>query len=526
MYRFLNTRLVGLLLIGLLGGVSLSCDSQLEEDPNFINPESFFKDAASLEQATNAIYQNLNDRWFNHFYNRFVFEEIVGYQVGWEKGPLDYQNGNVDPTDQYISAYWELSYEGINRANGVIAEAKRLEGEISDEQLRRRTLAEAKFMRSFYYFNLIRYFDDVPFTTKPTTQLENPSNENGKRKVLDMMYSDLPEAARVLPSSYSGSNKGRATRWAAKTLLMKAYLVDKQWGKARDVAEDIIMNSPKHLYDNFAYNFDIAHENDADGERIFEIQISVSADPSQSNNTHAHFAPRDWIYGHGWGWLWGTKQFRMWYDEDDERIPGTFLESYESNRPAGEGFTTIHWSPDKEFGLGRTGGLVENGADPNNPEELTYSAGFTSKLVENCGGRSCWPNTEKNIVQLRYADVLLGHTEAVLESGSAGQFDRYYGINKIRERAGLSPLSGLSTEALRDSLVEEYIKEFAFEQKTYPFLRRKSTFNGDPDYLGEQIQRFIDKYDVNRTVKQTDYALPLPLDEVQSNPNVEQHPFW
>jgi hypothetical protein len=216
----------------------------------------------------------------------------------------------------------------------------------------------------------------------------------------------------------------------------------------------------------------------------------------------------------------------MRYDDSDERIPGTFLESYKSNRPAGDGFTTIQWSENKDFSLGRTGGLVANGADPNNPSELTYSAGFTSKWVENCGGRSCWPNTEKNVVMMRYADVLLGHTEASLESGSGGQYGMYYGINEIRERAGLSTYSGMSTDALRDALVEAYVKEFAFEQKTYPFLRRKSSFNGTPDYLGEQIRRFVQNHDVNRSVKQTDYALPLPLDEVQGNPNVTQHPFW
>jgi hypothetical protein len=127
---------------------------------------------------------------------------------------------------------------------------------------------------------------------------------------------------------------------------------------------------------------------------------------------------------------------------------------------------------------------------------------------------------------MRYADVLLGHTEASLESGSGGQYGMYYGINEIRERAGLSTYSGMSTDALRDALVEAYVKEFAFEQKTYPFLRRKSSFNGTPDYLGEQIQRFVDNHSVNRSVKQTDYALPLPLDEVQGNPNVTQHPFW
>ncbi len=77
----------------------------------------------------------------------------------------------VSPTDIYIEAYWDLSYEAINSANGVIDAAENMESP-SDPALRDRVLAEARFLRSFYYFNLIRYFDDVPFTTNRTTELE------------------------------------------------------------------------------------------------------------------------------------------------------------------------------------------------------------------------------------------------------------------------------------------------------------------------------------------------------------------
>ena len=517
-------------LIGLLAIFSVSCDSQLEEEPDFINSETFFKDAQSLETAVNGAYQNLNgDRWFRFFYDRFVFEELAGYQVGWEKGPLDFQNGNVSPTDQYIEAYWNLSYEAINRANTVVAQAQRLEGEVGNEALRQRVLAEAKFLRSFYYFNLIRYFDDVPFKVKPAEQLSFPSNEDGERKVLDMMFADLQDAAEVLPSQYDGDDAGRATKWAAKTLLMKAYLKDEQWTQARGAAEDIITNSPHRLYDDFGRNFSIADENDPDGERIFEIQVSASADAGENSNTHAHYVPPDHEFGQGWHWLWTTKQYRMRYDEDDRRIPGTFLQSYKSVRPQGasaENLATVNWSPDAEFSLGRFNGVVDENADADNSDELIYSGGWSRKRVEDCGGRNCWASTEKNIVMLRFADVLLGHTEASLEGGGGGQFDKYFGINRVRERAGLSTLSGLSTEALRDSLVNEYMLEFTFENKSYSFLRRKSTFNGDPDPLGEQIQRFIDNHDVDRQVKQRDYALPIPPEEVRGNENVQQHPFW
>ena len=131
--------------------------------------------------------------------------------------------------------------------------------------------------------------------------------------------------------------------------------------------------------------------------------------------------------------------------------------------------------------------------------------------------------TEKNIVYLRYADVLLGHSEAANESGTG---DPYLGINLVRDRAGLAPLSGLSQEALRDAIVHERVLEFAMECEVYPELKRKSTFGGSPDYLGDYIQEFIDTYDVDRTLKAKDYVLPIPLNEVLGNPNVTQNPQY
>lgn len=511
----------GLAFVVLLSFSLAGCESDLIENPDFINPDTFYKDSEDLVKGVNGVYDNLaeGNRWFNFFYNRYVFEELVGYQVGWEKGPLNFQTGNISPTDEYIEAYWDLSYESINRANGVIEAAENMENP-SDPALRDRVIAEAKFLRSFYYFNLIRYFDDVPFTIERTTELDFASNENGKRMVLDLMFEDLQSAGNVLPGEYSGSDIGRATKWAAKTLLMKAYLMDEQWDQARSTAEDIMNNSPHYLFDDFAWNFDTEHENT--GERVFEAQVSASVDSDEFTNHHAHFVPPDLptdMGGVGWHWLNGTKAFRMKYDDSDERIPGTFIESYTSTRVDG---ATVRWSKDADFSLSRFGGVVSNDADPNNPDDLIFGKGFVAKWVEI--GISSESNTERNVPYLRYADVLLGHSEAANESGSG---DPYMGINMVRQRAGLPELSGLTQSELRDAIVDEFVLEFAFEQKTYPFLKRVSSHNGSKkDYLGLYINEFINTYNVNRTHVEQDHVLPLPFDEVESNPNVTQHPFW
>ena len=504
--------------------IPLGCED-LDENPDFLTNDNFFSTAEQLELGVNAVYDGIGEGrdWFNHFYNRYVFECRVGYQVGWEKGPLDFQNGNVDPGDAYITTYWRISYENINRANSVIQRADELkEAGSPNTALLDRVKAEAMFLRAFYYFYLVRYFDNIPVTTQRTENDQDlPSNENGKRNALDLIQGDLIAAASVLPPEYFEGDIGRATSWAAKALLVKAYLQDEKWEEARTTAEDIMNNSGITLFEDFGDNFEVATENS--GERIFEAQVSASANAEEFTNHHAHFVPGDLPNsegGVGWHWLNGTQDFRKSYDENDKRIPATFITEYTTTRlgeNSAEELPKVRWSPDAAYDLSRFGGMVRADVDPDDTDNLVFGTAWTAKWVEPVDN---FNNTERNVVYLRMADVLLAHSEAANELGTG---DPYLGINMVRERAGLPLLSGLSRSALRDAIVQERIWEFAFEQETYPELKRKSTFGGSPDYLGDFINNFISTYNVDRQLSPKDYVLPIPLNEILGNPNVIQN---
>ncbi|PKA97410.1 putative outer membrane starch-binding protein [Flavobacteriaceae bacterium MAR_2009_75] len=503
--------------------------SDLEENPDFTTQENFFDTAEQLELGVNAVYDGIGygRDWENHFYDRYVFECLVGYQVGWEKGPLDFQNGNVNPSDFYISTYWRISYENINRANALIQKADELkEAGVPNIALVDRVKAEAMFLRAFYYYNLVRYFDDIPVTTKKTESDQDlPSNENGKRVALDLIQSDLNMAANILPESHSSENVGRATKWAALALLTKAYLQDEKWDEARTTAETIINESGMTLFEDYTQTFAVETENS--GARIFEAQVSASANAVENQNYHQHFIPGDLpndLGGVGWHWINSTRAFREKYDPADKRIPGTFISEYPTTRvgPDSNGERpVVSWSADASYNLSRFGGMVSADADPNNPDDLIFSNGWSAKYTEM--GISNANLTEKNIVYLRLADVLLGHSEAANESGSG---DPYLGVNLVRQRAGLEPLAGLNQNQLRDAIVNERVLEFALECEVYPELKRKSSFGGSPDYLGDYIQEFIDMYDVDRVLSAKDYVLPIPLNEVLGNPNVTQNPAY
>src|SRR3990170_8530262 len=131
--------------------------SDLNETPDYINPDTFYKSATELQLGVNAIYDDLtmgNSDWFNYFYNRYVFECLIGYQVGWEKQPLQYNLGNVSPQDDVIEAYWGQSYRSINRANELLEAAERVT-DPANAELIARIKGEAQFLRAFYYYGLL-----------------------------------------------------------------------------------------------------------------------------------------------------------------------------------------------------------------------------------------------------------------------------------------------------------------------------------------------------------------------------------
>ncbi len=521
MKRSITSRITFPLLVAAMA-VGVGC-SDLKETPDFINPDTFYKSATELQLGVNGVYDDLNSGFSGYFYDRYVFECLTGDQIGWEKGPLQYNLGNVSSADEYIEAYWQISYRSINRANAIIETADALKDPTNDVLIKR-LKAESQFLRAFYYYGLLSYFDNPPLTIKSTKGIsELPTNTGGKRAVIDQIYADAKAAADVLPASYTGADAGRATKWAAKTILMKAQLWDEKWAEAKTTAEDIINNSGIQLFTDFGNNFDVTHGNQ--GERLFEAQVSAAANANEYSVHSAHFNPEDYpsdLGGAGWSWLSATQEFRGSYDTKDKRIDATFIETYPTGRfgKVDGQYPMVKWSPKADFNLSRFGGIVKSDANPRDPTQLIFGKAWSAKLVEL---GTNWTNTEKNTIYLRLADVLLGYSEACNESG---QGDKLLGINKVRARAGLTALSGLTQSALRDAIIQEREQEFVFEQVMYPELRRKSKFGGKPDYLGDRITNYITKYKAGRTLKARDYVLPLPLKEFQGNTSVTQNDAW
>ncbi|MGB6154146.1 MAG: RagB/SusD family nutrient uptake outer membrane protein [Pricia sp.] len=503
--NFFTERRKWLLALVAICSITLSC-TDLEENPDFSSSEAFYTSESEALTALNGVYDNLGREWFNTMYARFCFDCVLGYSTGYEKQPLNYASGALTPGDGVLASYWNISYKAINDANNVIAKVPEIE---MDEAKKSRIIGEAKFLRGYFLYHLAVYFDDVPVYTEPTQSFDAAaSNENGKQRALEQAIADFTDAAAVLPPSYEGDDLGRAHKWAALGFLSKTYLETGQFNEAREAAENVIDNSGLALFDDFTFNFDVEHENM--GERLFDIQFSFAADPDKNSNFLAHFSPTDWAgpsednqsaAAAGWAdaWIWGEPEFRMTYNEEDARIPGTFVESYYSRNVNAQ----VTWDPNAKSNFVGSGST-----------ERTYRSAYVVKYLET--EPSSWDNTEKNFPALRLADVMLAHSEAANESG---QGDAYFGINTVRARANLPALSGLSKQDLKDAIVQERAWEFAFEGQTFITLKRAGF-----EYVADYVNKYTGRS--SPVDGRKDAVLPIPNQEVNANPQLEQNPLW
>ncbi len=214
-----------------------SCENLLVEEPKFIVVENFFNTAAEVEAATNAIYTPLRSTNFT------VFETTLECQADYAYGrgswaPLHGYQGLNDANISRVAGLWNAFYLSIRNANLVIKNAP-LGKSISQADINK-YVAEAKFLRAFNYFQLVRTWAGVPLRTE-----QNMTDINLKKSSVEEVYNlivaDLKEAEANLPEN--PSNVGRPSKWAAKTFLADVYLNLGRYAEARDKADEVIKSN-------------------------------------------------------------------------------------------------------------------------------------------------------------------------------------------------------------------------------------------------------------------------------------------
>ncbi|HEX6981510.1 MAG TPA: RagB/SusD family nutrient uptake outer membrane protein [Balneolaceae bacterium] len=483
----------GLLVLTLV--VMVGCEDQILnlKSPNEVTAANFYQTEDDAIAAVNAVYDPLQYRGlFKNSYwsiGDITSDDAHKGDGGKSDGPAwwEFDLFEIKTTNALLGDSWRDSYTGIYRANIALEHIPNI---AMDEDLKQRLIGEAKFLRGFYYFWLVRLFGDVPLILEPQTLGELKVGRTDKAKVYELIIQDMSEAASVLPESYPESQKGRITKGAANGMLAKVFMWQKQWQKAADRLKKVIDSGVYGLLDNYANNFESAYENGK--ESVFEVQF-VEGGPngawgnaSDGSIQHISIAPRNsGLPGlQGWGFDMPTQDLVDAFEPGDPRLMATVLM---------EGSTI----QGKEY-------------DP-----AWSSTGYNSRkyLVKRDGFQGNGSDSPVNYRVMRYSEVLLNYAEVLNELGRTPE--AYPFVNQVRQRVGLDPLpAGMGQAEFREAVYHERRVELALEGHRWWDLVRTGRAM---EVMTAHGRGSIQEYNL---------LFPIPQSEIDVNPKLTQNPGY
>lgn len=181
----------------------------------------------------------------------------------------------------HLRGKWQHSYDGIARCNEVIIAVSDPEVKDMSEDEKKQVIAQARFLRGHYHFEAKKMWNNVPYIDEKVYNASNPSGVlvGNTASIWPQIEADFKFASENLPATQA--QKGRATRWAAKSYLAKALLFQKKWAAAKTELVDVFANSGKSLVDNYHDNYRTVTNNNR--ESIFEVQFSINDGTTGSN---------------------------------------------------------------------------------------------------------------------------------------------------------------------------------------------------------------------------------------------------
>ena len=186
--------------------------------------------------------------------------------------------------NSYFLGKWQHSYDGVARCNEVIQiVGSKAVVDMTDAE-KTQVIAEARFLRGHYHFEAKKMWNKVPYIDDKIYDRNDPNSTKipNTADIWTNIESDFDFAAKNLPAVQS--QKGRASQWAAKAYLAKAYVFQKKWTQAKTLLEDVMTNSGKKLVTNYHDNYRTVTNNNS--ESIFEVEFSVN-DGTTGNNGNA-----------------------------------------------------------------------------------------------------------------------------------------------------------------------------------------------------------------------------------------------
>lgn len=445
-----------------------------------LTAENFFKTEEHAQVATNAVYNVLRN-WEIHVFAFMGCTDIISDDADKGSEPNDalflldidnlaYDAGNVAPV-----TLWQGYYRAIFRANIAIERIPEVKG---DENLKKRLIAEAQFLRAYFYFNLVRWYGDLPLITKQLTQNDFKQTRAKTADVYTRIITDLKESITILPekSQYPAADLGRATKGAARGLLSKVYLTQKDYPNAEKYALEVINSNEYALLADYGKIFTREGENSS--ESLFEVQSTVNDERTDGGSQFNEVQGVRGSPNLGWGFNRPSDAFILEFEPGDPRREATVL--YE-------------------------GEVLPDGSALVEKNPRVFNARFNQKawVPKHAGENGSGPG---NIRLLRYADVLLIAAEALNENSKTADALKY--LNAVRKRArgsipNIIPDVTINEKTkLREAIWHERRVELGMEQQRWFDLIRTG-----------QAEAALKKHGKN-FIKNKHELLPIPQSEI------------
>lgn len=488
------TYIVGLSLV--VGFVS--CDDELDLRPiSQETTENAYSTGTQLEAALTGVYESFQSNDY-YVWDKIIYQDVRSdnYYAGGDNPEIfEIDNVDVSTTNTRIFNAWSSIYNAISKANLVLERAPEIQEDITDTQ-REEYRGQALFLRAYHYYNLVKHWGGVPLileTIKSTNPAEVRLPRSSAEEVYTQIIADLNEAESLLPDTYGSDasvNKARATKGAANALLAKVHAQkpNPDYDAVLTHANAVI-NSPAgyELLDDYDQLFDGNNYNNR--ESILEIQYLGSDEGTWG--PQMHLPPS--VSGDNW---------RKFVTPSKDLVEAFDQEGDEIRKNATMLFEAVPWL-DEYWG-----------------NEANSQVPFAYKW-RNASG---WASADNDYI-LRLADIILLKAEALNELGQVDAAAQE--VNTIRERVNLAELTeeqSSNADNLRRAILKERRLELAQEANRWDDLVRYD--------LMVEIMNNVDDIDlrdnqpVDYNVSQTDALLPIPQNEINRNPQLEQNPGY
>lgn len=529
----LNT--IKIYLLGLIAFLAAGCnDDFLEKAPKgTLSSGTFWATEDDAITGLTAAYSMLNDApdgRRGYMVNNMVFGDIMSDDT--DKGgggandgadALALEQFNIFPNNTTVERKWNSTYEAITRANLVINNVPAID---MSEESKNTIIGEAKFLRAYHYFQLVRLFGGVPLITT----VLNPDELNQPRataaEIWDQIKLDTDEASDLLPVD---NTDGRATQGAALALKAKAHLYLEEWTDCLTEIQALQDLGKYSLVNNYQLNFLLEGENNS--ESVFEVQTANGTGFNDGANFYGLTAPRDrtwWPFG-CCGFNNPTDDLLAEFEEGDPRMDAS------AGIPGRIYFEEVYADSAESDGV-----IVVREGIPNYVKKSL----MPPSVMEQFGVRGWQGPSPLNYTAIRYADVLLWKAEALNELGRTSEAEeplnmvrarargsyefnpnsysyQYNSTNGVITNAGelvptpadfLADVSGLSQGEMEEAIIHERRVELAAEGHRYFDLIRWGL-------AAEILPGFVEgKHNL----------MPIPQDEIDLNPAIrdQQNPGY